>query len=73
MHDHVDVDAGIGERREDGCRLTRAIGDPHHRDLGIVEVSNGAGDDRLFHDVSLIDTGREGFVGQNEGALTVGE
>ena len=55
LHDHVDVDAGLGQRPEDRRRDARACpGTPADRDLGLVLGIGDAGDDLLFHDLLLV-------------------
>ena len=49
LHDHVDVDLGLGDRREDPRRLARLVRHADDGDLGLAPVVRDAGDDRLFH------------------------
>ena len=54
LHDHVDVDAGFGERAEDrggDARLVRHMAD---RNLRLVLGEGDAGDDLLLHDILLV-------------------
>ena len=53
LHNHVNVDVGIRHDGKDLCGLARHVGHSDDRDLGLVEVSGNAGDDRLFHLLSL--------------------
>src|SRR4051794_38250303 len=53
LHDHVDVDAGLGERHEDRGGDAGLVGHVPQRDLGLVLRIGDAGDDLLFHDVIL--------------------
>ena len=38
LDDHVDHDAGVGDRPEDARREARSIGHAQHRDLGLVAI-----------------------------------
>src|SRR5581483_5619850 len=49
LHDHVDVDAGVGERPENGGG-----------NAGLVLGEGDAGDDLLFHDFTLVANERAG-------------
>src|SRR2546430_744728 len=49
LHDDVDVDAGVGDRPEDGVGDARPVGYIVHRDLRFVAVEGHATDDCLFH------------------------
>ena len=53
LHDHVEVDLGLGERLEDARRLADLVGHRDHRDLGLAPVVRDAGDDRLLHSIHL--------------------
>ena len=73
LHDHVDVDAGIGEGTEDCRGLAGTVRYADDRDLGVIGVCGCTGDDRLLHGVSRGDSGRDRGLGQDKGALAVGE
>ena len=60
LHDHVDVDAGVGERAEHRCRDTRAVGHLLDRDLGLGDVVRDTRDDRLLHCFVLLGDPRSG-------------
>ena len=49
LHDHVDVDPGLGELAEDRRGLARLVGHADHGDLHFAPVVRDAGDDGLFH------------------------
>ena len=49
LHDHVEVDAGVGERTEDPRGHARLVRDTDHGDLGVAHVVRDSGDDRLLH------------------------
>ena len=49
LNDHVDVDVGVGQGREDVGGHARPVGHAAHRDLGLVGGVGHAADDRLFH------------------------
>src|SRR5437899_2308954 len=55
LDDHVDIDAGIGERPEDRRRHAGPVGHPRQGDLGLVAIVGDAADHFLFHDLILID------------------
>ena len=49
LHDHVDVDLGVGEHAEDLRRLTGPVRHAVDGDLAFAAVVRDARDDRLFH------------------------
>src|SRR4051812_6693173 len=49
LHDHVDVDLGVGEDAEELRRLARPVRHAVDGDLALAPVVRDAGDDRLFH------------------------
>ena len=53
LHDHVEVDLGVGQRLEDARGLADLVGDADDGDLGFAAVVRDAGDDGLFHGASL--------------------
>ena len=56
LDDHVDVDAGVGQRVEDGPGDARPVRDGHDRDLGDVPVVGEAADlVALLHERVLLD------------------
>src|SRR5262249_1640534 len=55
LHDHVDVDAVVGERPEDGGCDPRPVRDARERDLRLVATVGYAADQFLFHDLFLVD------------------
>ena len=54
MDDHVDIDAGIGQRPEDGGSHAGLVGHLVQGDLGFVAAIGDAGDRFLFHDIFLV-------------------
>ena len=64
LHDHVDIDAGLGQRPEDRRRHARPVGHPKESNLGLVPAVRDAAYQYLLHDLVLID---------HEGALSVAE
>ena len=54
LHDHVDVDAGLGQGAENGGGDAGAVGHPAQRNFGFVAGIGDATDDLLFHDLILI-------------------
>ena len=53
LHDHVDVDASLGQRPEDRGGDARSVFDLDQRQLGFVTRIGDAGDGFAFHDVLL--------------------
>ena len=53
LHDHVDIDVGLGERTEDRGGDARLVLDLADRNLGFVLGKGDAGDDVAFHDFLL--------------------
>ena len=54
LHDHVDVDAGLGQRAEDRGGDARLVRHVAHRNLRLVLGEGDAGDGLLFHDILLV-------------------
>ena len=54
LHDHVDVDVGVGQRPEDARGDARLVLDLEEGDLGLVLGVGDAADDLLFHDLILV-------------------
>ena len=54
LHDHVDIDVGVGERPEDIGGDARLVLDVADRNLRLVLGEGDAGDDLLFHDLLLV-------------------
>ena len=73
LHDHVDVDLGLGERAEDLGGLARLVGHTHDGDLGVVHVGGDSGDDRLLHGGSFGYGLGDGIGGQDERAVELRE
>ena len=49
LHDHVDVDLGVGDDPEDRGGLARLVGDAHDGDAGLRQVVGDPADDGLLH------------------------
>ena len=60
LHDHVDVDAGVGQRPEDRGGDTGLVLHATDRDLRFVLRKGDAGDNLLFHDFTLVADKRSG-------------
>ena len=56
LHDHVDVDAGLGDQPEDPGGVAGPVGDVQQRDAGLLLVQLDAGDDQVLHPSELTDT-----------------
>ncbi len=54
LHDHVDVDVGVGQRAEDGGGDAGLVLHAADRNLRLVLGEGDAGDDLLFHDFCLV-------------------
>jgi len=55
LHDHVDVDVGVGDRAENLVGDAGVVGHADHGDFGFVAVEGDAGDDGLFHGVVFLE------------------
>ena len=67
LDDHVDVDAGLGERLEDGLGDARPVGHLDERDLGDVPVVGQAADlVALLHERVLLDERAGGVLERAE-------
>jgi hypothetical protein len=66
LDNHVDVDAGIGERAEDAGDRAGLVRHAGHDDLRLVLVDSDTGDELTFHVASFYlffaDNHRAGFV-----------
>ena len=54
LHDHVDIDIGVGERAEHGGGDAGLVRDLDQRDFGLVPRIGDAAYDVLFHDLILM-------------------
>ena len=54
LHDHVDVDVGVGQPLEDHPTDARVVGQAEQGDLGLVAAVGHARDDALLHDGLLV-------------------